>query len=108
MCGVSFRSIQFTSVQCPLVSYVQTGEEFEDENVRVATLQVHLIADVRHKIRQTLCTCEDCSLTWTLLWLTIEYIHLSSYPFPVTVPWERAYLSLRPRAQPMVYLMDSV
>lgn len=31
----------------------------EDGHVRVAALQVHPMADVRHGIPQTVCTCED-------------------------------------------------
>jgi len=72
---VYFRSVQLPRVQCPLVSSAQVVGGFEDGNVRVPALQVHTRADVRCEIRQTLWTCEGCSLTWTLLWLTAECTH---------------------------------
>lgn len=81
MCGVYFRSIQLVSVKCVLVSYVQIVGGFEDGHLRVAALQMQPMADVRHGIPQTLCTCGlFFNLEGTLAVFRV-HPHFSSYPF---------------------------
>lgn len=64
---IYFESIQLTSVQCSLMSDVQTLGAIQGANVKVTALQVRLTADVRRRIHQASSVCEDGSLTWKLL-----------------------------------------
>lgn len=59
MCGVHFRSIQLLSVKMGLGALRSLCGGLENGRVRVAALQVHPMADARHGIPQTVCTCED-------------------------------------------------
>ena len=64
---IHFKSVQLTSVQCSLMSDVQTLGAVQGGDVKVTALQVRPTADVRRRIRQTLRVCEEGSLTWKLL-----------------------------------------
>ena len=57
--SVYFSSIYLRSVQCSLMSYVQTLGRTQGGNVKVTWF-------LRYKIHQTVHACEDCSLTWKL------------------------------------------